>query len=189
VPKILDQLHEEHRNISRLLAVLERELAVFDRAERPDYDVLRAVADYFNGFPETTHHPKEDLILYLMRDKYPEQAAKMADLPIEHEKIGMLAQMFQYVIEDVLKEAELPRASFHSAIQNFVDQQRKHMKMEETFFFPIVKRTLTEEDWAALEAEPIGEQDPIFGADVAEQYAGLYKDIIAWEKENEEAAQ
>ena len=44
---IIEVLRQEHRNIESLLRVLERELSVFDRGERPDYEVVLAVIDYF----------------------------------------------------------------------------------------------------------------------------------------------
>jgi hypothetical protein len=37
---IIERLSREHRNIEKLLAILERELEVFDRRERPDYEVI-----------------------------------------------------------------------------------------------------------------------------------------------------
>ena len=39
----IEVLRQEHRNIESLLRVLERELSVFDRGERPDYEVVLAV--------------------------------------------------------------------------------------------------------------------------------------------------
>jgi hemerythrin-like domain-containing protein len=39
---IIERLSQEHRNIEKLLAILERELEVFDRGDRPDYEVIRA---------------------------------------------------------------------------------------------------------------------------------------------------
>ena len=36
---IIERLCREHRNVERLLAVLEHELEVFDRGGRPDYEV------------------------------------------------------------------------------------------------------------------------------------------------------
>jgi len=37
---VIDILRQEHRNIEKLLLVLERELDVFARGERPDYEVM-----------------------------------------------------------------------------------------------------------------------------------------------------
>ena len=58
---MLEVLRQEHRNIESLLRVLERELSVFDHGERPDYEILLAVIDYFEDYPDSCHHPKEDM--------------------------------------------------------------------------------------------------------------------------------
>ena len=55
---IIEVLRQEHCNIESLLRVLERELGVFDRGDRPDYEVVRAVIDYFTDYPDSCHHPK-----------------------------------------------------------------------------------------------------------------------------------
>ena len=55
---IIDVLRQEHRNIEKLLLVLERELDVFARGERPDYEVVQAVIAYFQVYPDTYHHPQ-----------------------------------------------------------------------------------------------------------------------------------
>jgi hypothetical protein len=46
---IIERLSQEHRNIEKLLAILERELEVFDRGDRPDYKVIRPVISYLPG--------------------------------------------------------------------------------------------------------------------------------------------
>lgn len=58
---IIELLCREHRNIEKLLAVLERELEIFDGGNRPDYEVIRAVIDYFEVYPEV-YHPQEYLV-------------------------------------------------------------------------------------------------------------------------------
>jgi hemerythrin-like domain-containing protein len=45
--EIIDILRKEHCNIEKLLRVMERELSVFDRGERPDYEVFGAVIEFF----------------------------------------------------------------------------------------------------------------------------------------------
>ena len=49
---IIEHLSREHRNIEKLLAVLERELEVFDIGGRPDSEVIRAVISYFEVYCE-----------------------------------------------------------------------------------------------------------------------------------------
>src|ERR1700726_820799 len=83
---IIERLSQEHRNIEKLLAILERELEVFDRGDRPDYEVVRAVISYFEVYPELYHHPQEDLVFAKLRTRDPVAAAKVGDLAGEHHK-------------------------------------------------------------------------------------------------------
>ena len=46
-PAIIEFLRQEHRNIEKLLLILERELSVFAHGDRPDYEVIQAVIAYF----------------------------------------------------------------------------------------------------------------------------------------------
>src|SRR6266568_1797689 len=69
--KLLEVLREEHRNIETLLRVLERELDIFDRAERPDYEVVQAVIGYFEDYPDCCHHPKEDVVFAKLKARDP----------------------------------------------------------------------------------------------------------------------
>ena len=44
---VIEVLRQEHCNIESLLCVLERELTVFDRGDRPNYELVLAAIDYF----------------------------------------------------------------------------------------------------------------------------------------------
>ena len=99
---IIERLSQEHRNIEKLLAILERELEVFDRGDRPDYEVIRAVISYFEVYPEVYHHPQEDLVFAKLRTRDPVAAAKVGDLAHEHhkgaERLRQVAQAVRYVL-------------------------------------------------------------------------------------------
>jgi len=81
---IIERLSREHRNIETLLAVLERELEIFDRGDRPDYKVIRAIISYFELYPELYHHPLEDLVFAKLKLRDPAAAAKVGNLTLEH---------------------------------------------------------------------------------------------------------
>ena len=49
---LVERLTREHRNVEALLFVLERELEIFDRSGRPDYEVIRAIISYFEVYTE-----------------------------------------------------------------------------------------------------------------------------------------
>jgi hemerythrin-like domain-containing protein len=71
-------LRQEHRNIESLLRVLERELTLFDRGERPDYEVVLAIIDYFRDYPE------EDMIVEKIKARDPVATATIGNLEAEH---------------------------------------------------------------------------------------------------------
>ena len=48
---VIDILREEHRDNETLLLVLERELGLFARGERPDYEVVHAVIAISRSIP------------------------------------------------------------------------------------------------------------------------------------------
>ena len=75
----------QHRNIGKLLRVLERELSVFDRGDRPNYEAVLGVIDYFKDYPNSCHHPKEDIIFEKLKSRDPVTAANIGDLRAEHE--------------------------------------------------------------------------------------------------------
>jgi len=68
----------------KLLLVLEQELSVFDRGERPDYEVIRAVIAYFEVYPDAYHHPQEDMVFKKLNARDPAAAANIGDLAAEH---------------------------------------------------------------------------------------------------------
>lgn len=184
--EVMRQLREEHRHIATLLRALERQLAIFDAAEQPDYDVLAAIADYFAGFPDCCHHPKEDLVYRKLCERDPTLAGKMANVEAEHAEISALARRFREAVQNVLKEAEIPREAFHDVARRFVSDQRRHMQMEEEHLFPHAEQTLTPDDWAAIDRQAVHEVDPLFGGD-DQKFATLRDDILRWQAEDEAA--
>lgn len=183
--EVMTRLREEHRNIAKLLRALEHQLAIFDTAERPDYDVLAAIANYFVGFPDRCHHPKEDLIYRKMRERDPTLAQTMTDLEAEHEEISALARHFWEAVQDVLQDAEISRSAFDKVARHFVRNQRRHMQREEEQFFPLARQILTPHDWAEIDERITREEDPVFGGKVSHVFAALRDNILKWEAEDE----
>ena len=112
----IEVLRQEHRNIESLLRVLERELSVFDRGERPDYEVVLAVIDYFKGYPDSCHHPKEDMIVEKLKVRDPVAAATIGDLEAEHQegtkRLRRVAQAVERVLNDRIFCAKMWTTSF-----------------------------------------------------------------------------
>ena len=52
--------HAEHVRFSRLLDLLEEQVAEFHEGECPDLDLMRDVVSYLREFGDRFHHPRED---------------------------------------------------------------------------------------------------------------------------------
>ncbi|MCD6043609.1 MAG: AraC family transcriptional regulator, partial [Burkholderiales bacterium] len=56
----LSAWHAEHEHFNRLLLELRRELDVFHRGERPDYERICEIVTYLRDYGDVVHHPRED---------------------------------------------------------------------------------------------------------------------------------
>jgi hemerythrin-like domain-containing protein len=182
--EVMARLREEHKNIEKILKALEHQLAIFGAAERPDYDVLEAIAEYFAGFSDRCHHPIEDLIHRKLRHRAPAAAESLMDLEAEHAKVSALAGHFREAVQNVLLEIEVPRGAFDKVARHFIGEQRDHMRKEEERFFPLALEVLTPEDWTEIDARITQEEDPVFGNDVAQEFTVLRDAVLKWEQED-----
>jgi hemerythrin-like domain-containing protein len=182
---IIDLLRQEHRNIEKLLFVLERELSVFAGGGRPDYEVIQAVIAYFQVYPDVNHHPPENLVFETLKARDPLSAARIGDLATEH-RIGSerLRRVVQ-AVDSVLADRELLRQTVSDIIHDFIEHERRHIAMEERDFFPAATSALLPQDWAAIASRLTDRKDPLFSEIVEDRFAAVRKHILQLEQEAE----
>jgi hemerythrin-like domain-containing protein len=108
--KVIAALRKEHSNITQLLDILERQVAIFDRGGSPDFGIVEAVVDYFQSYPDLYHHPKEDLVYQKLQQRDPAAAERVGDLRREHEELAARTRDFASGVQAVLDEAQVSRA-------------------------------------------------------------------------------
>lgn len=176
-PRVVEVLKREHANLTRILDLLEREIDTFDRAGRPDYEIVEAILAYCLGYPDACHHPKEDAVLSKLRARDPDAAAAVGDLEGEHRELAALTRRLADSVDQVLMEVELPRGWLTDAGRRFVAAYRRHMEQEEATFFPAAVRALTPQDWAEIAERTIDPEDPLFGARTEKRFEALRREI------------
>ena len=188
---IIDSLRQEHRNIEKLLLVLERELSVFDREERPDYQVIHAIIAYFLVYPHCYHHPQEDMIFEKLRERDP-AAAEMSvaddtigDLPAEHWSCAKRLWRGAQAVESVLSDLEVPRHAVHDIVRDFIEHERRHIAMEERDFFPAAVEALERQEWAEIASRLTNRKNPLFSETVEERFDAVRRHILEMEEEAE----
>jgi len=182
---IIQILLEEHRNIDKLLLVLEHELEVFDRSEEPDYEILQAVIQYFQDYPESCHHPKEDMVFEKLKVRDPAAANRIGDVEAEHQVETKRLRRLVEAVEEILAGREFLRQTFHDVVHDFIEHQRQHMDKEERLLFPAAVQGLRPDDWAELDARLNDQKDPLFNGVIETKFQALQRTILRWQHETE----
>lgn len=184
--EFLDVLRQEHASLTTLLRTLEWQVDQFETGHQPDYDVISATLDYFLSFPETHHHPKEELLFGRLRERDPETADRVGDLRVAHRELAARARRFAAALRAVLDEIEVPREALVRSARQFVDLQQRHIEMEESTLFPAAVKALTATDWADLTAAMTPGVDPLFGEHVGRRFEQLRETILRWQAQDQD---
>ena len=182
---IIERLSREHRNIEKLLAILERELEIFDRGDRPDYEVIHAIISYFKVYPQIYHHPLEDLVFAKLRIRDPAAAAKVGDLAREHQIGAERLHRVTQAVDSALADHQILRQYVDTIVRDFIKHERHHIMMEDRDFLPAALKALEPQDWTEMTTALTGHRDPLF-SDVAEEgFDMLRAHILRLEQEAE----
>lgn len=182
---IIQILLEEHRNIDKLLLVLEHELEVFDRSEEPDYEILQAVIQYFQDYPESCHHPKEDMVFEKLKVRDSAAANRIGDVEAEHQVETKRLRRLVEAVEEILAGREFLRQTFHDVVHDFIEHQRQHMDKEERLLFPAAVKGLRPDDWADIDTRLNDRKDPLFNGAIETKFQALQRTILRWQRETE----
>jgi hemerythrin-like domain-containing protein len=185
--RMIELLHGEHRDVEKLLNVLEDELKVFDRRERPDYEVIQAIISYFQDYPDCCHHPKEDMIFDKLKARNPPAAKRIGDVEAEHRQETERLDRVARVVRNVLLDREIARQTFSDVMRDFIDHQRVHMAMEERTLFPAAANALRPEDWQEIESKWNDKTETLFNVAMEEKCHSLRDRILRWGRENNES--
>lgn len=176
---IMDQLHQDHRNLARVLTVIEQQLLTLRHAGEADFALLNDALDYVEHYPDLVHHPREDLLFerYLANPAAPARHA-VERLSAEHRELKAMTEALRSALEAVLQDTPLEREPLVAQLETYVERQRRHIDTEEAEIFPLLLRELREEDWQAAEEVLAGRSDPLFGGGRDRPYEALYQRLL-----------
>ena len=155
---ILRRLHHDLSNCQRLLAILDRQIEVMNSEKTPGWDILHGVFQYFLTYPDTAHHPIENLILKRLVSRDP--AAGELFMGPEHEH-RELSDTLRHIAAVTQRLVPVVRATYLDLLSTFVAQQRDHVQREEAGFLPTAKRLPNARHWEQLESIAPKITDPL----------------------------
>ncbi len=185
----IDKLLEEHREMEKLMSLLSREVQAFSDGKTMDFELVQSILEYSLSFPDSCHHPKEDVIFQQLCKRDAEAAKAIGDLAQEHEELHAYVVRFAVAVENILTDHELPRDWFSEVAEDYLRLMRRHMQMEEVVFFPAAERVLTDDDWTYVDLQVFGVDHPLFDEKVDKHYDSLRQAILSAEGGSNIAAQ
>ncbi|GGB95460.1 hemerythrin [Marinobacterium zhoushanense] len=176
---IMKELHQEHRNLKRLLEMLERKVERFRAGTHPNFQLMSDVVSYVGGYADTQHHPREDRMLAYFQGRDTELDNMMKACEDEHAELKQLSTHLNDSIDGVLHDAAVvPLDSLIDALAEFVQRESEHLDFEESKLFPKIEAIAGDKDWTTLEQELPSPTDPLFGLKQSDEYRDLYQALV-----------
>ena len=165
-------LRLEHENLNQLLDLIDEQRQLADAGGELDRDLLGTVAEYFGGYPDKCHHPVEDLVFARLKMRDPDAVSDPEKLTDEHAQIERLTAELAETIA-----ANDDGSALAEVLEQFTNDYRTHMAMEEKHFFPAAARALSEQDWDEIDFRLFDSPDPLFDHAAHERFHGLRERI------------
>ncbi len=162
---VLSRLEEDHHHLSKVMRVLEAQLARRnDDDEEVDWSLLAEVLAYVSEYPDAVHHPLEDR----MFDKVLDKGLTPAERELVHFNLSQHAEIIGATsrlaadIDRILNDIVVPIDVVVEHCERYLDMQRSHMRNEQVHLFPLAQRLLEEADWREIAEELARQEDPMF---------------------------
>ncbi len=182
--EVIKRLNAEHRNIVKLLDLLDEELATFHAGDQPNFELMLDVMDYLTHYPDTFHHPKEDLVFNRLR-QLDSGSHHVVDKQLkEHESLAREGIEFRNALRGMVNdEALMLRDTLEHLGTRYAESLRNHLYTEEAQVFPRALNVLRSDDWNEIDERISHRDDPLFGEAVAVEFQDLFEEILRLEKD------
>ena len=145
---------EEHDRIRRMLACFDAQLAIFERAEQPDYEILAESLAYCRDYLDAWHHPREERMLELLQTRSAEKATAMSALGEQHRDLADTTSRVVGIFNDVAQRGAIRlRENLVHRGRELSTAYLRHLEWEETNLFPLARAVLAPADWETLDGE------------------------------------
>jgi hemerythrin-like domain-containing protein len=180
---VLEQLTKDHENIATLLDILEDQLERVQEMENADYDLVRDIMHYMTTYPDSFHHPMEDLVIEKLIERDPSYRQFALSLVKDHAELARKSNAFLEMLLKVIDGEIVLRTDIVARGADYIKFLRSHMRQEDEQLFPRAKAELSERDWKHISDKIEQRRDPVFGEIVEAQYRSIY-DFISLQSES-----
>ncbi|MGB0466549.1 MAG: hemerythrin domain-containing protein [Pontibacterium sp.] len=180
---ILTELHQDHINLNKMLAILQLKVGKLRAGDHPNFSLMADVVSYISDYADAYHHRREDCMYKHFYGRDPALDKLITSCEDEHRHMKYTCTVLSETIEGILHDAVVPMDAFTDRLASFLDEESAHIDKEDKVLFPMLQKLATEQDWAQLLEELPRLDDPLFGEKQAVQYADLYNELVVDMKE------
>lgn len=172
-------IKNEHRALARLLGAMQAWVArTREAAAGQDLDLFDAMLRYVENVPDRLHHPREDQLLFPALTRRTAEAAQLIRrLQRDHARGEPLIAALRSTFHAYRDGAPNGLNQLAGAVDEFAEFYWDHMRTEEQQALPLAQKHLTADDWQSIAAAFGDNTDPLFGAELADDYRRLYQCI------------
>ena len=181
--EVLQALHADHVNLSRLLTLVQRELHKPEQGGDTDYATILDALDYIENYADKVHHVRENEIYARLEQKFPDRAELVDELRTEHRRLGESTLHATQLLSNALNDVVLDKQTVEASVTDFIGIQLQHIGREERDVFPLIDSLFEPADWQHVIAQAAQHaEDPLFGTQTRDRYRTLYASLSAAEE-------
>lgn len=161
--EILAELRTDHKNMSLMLDLLERESNKIYAGAEPDYELMTDIMHYMTVYPDAIHHPKEDRLYAEVRLIRPDLSAGFHRITLDHKHIAEQSISVRDTIASITAGNPVRRNVIVADALRYVKTLRSHMQWEEQDLFHRVDEMISDGHEIIEAANNENRPDPVFG--------------------------
>ena len=177
VTRILDELFQDHRNMTLVLDLIERESLCIRDDSAADFDLLQDIMQYMAVYPDAVHHPKEDRLYEELKLAHPEWTGGFERISLDHHNIAEQGRKLRDAFAAVQSDALVNRERLADEALQYVNNLRNHMQWEELDLFERCRAMATQGHRFVTHDRVESKSDPLFGRSVHSAYERLFEHI------------
>lgn len=176
---VIDTLLAQHRDLRRLIGLLERQPSLEPDPVAPHVGLLVDVLVYLTHYPDVTHHPLEDRIAERLRARGALDGDLCAELEGQHARLARQGADLLRDMEGAMRQESVSLELAALSSRLYAERLRHNIAYEELVLFPLAARMLPESELEEMAAAFEMPHDPLFSGTVEERFAELHRAIAA----------
>ena len=151
----IEILVDEHKLILRGLDLLTTAAEKIVRNQNPPKEFFEKAVDFTFRFTNKFHHYKEEIVMFgLLAQKHEgEIDAELERLRQQHAALHDYMDEISRSLDAYSKNQDSEVRRLHRNLSEYIEILRRHVNAENRIFYPLVVKTLTEDEMLELKQE------------------------------------